>query len=70
MLSKLGGRDKTGGRLSNTKKCVTKNRRKALQKMECKDREDHRRNSTWLQHKRGNRVSTDEPETRTKARWC
>lgn len=30
MLSKLGGRDKTGGRLSNTKKCVTKNRRKAL----------------------------------------
>ena len=34
MLSKLGGRDKTGGRLSNTKKCVTKNRRKVLRKKE------------------------------------
>lgn len=28
LLSKLGGRDKTDGRLSNTKKCVTKNRKK------------------------------------------
>lgn len=31
--------------------------------MECKDREDHQRNSTGLQNTRGNRVSTDEPET-------
>lgn len=28
LLSKLGSRDKTDGRLSNTKKCVTKNRKK------------------------------------------
>lgn len=27
---KLGGREKTDGRLSNTKKCVTKNRRRTL----------------------------------------
>ena len=49
--------------------CWIKNRGKARQKMECKDREDHWRNSKWLPNTRGNRVSTDEPETRTKARW-